>query len=166
MPMEYDPFARGPFPVGVRTRQVIDTTRHGRRLPFELWYPAAAPYAGHNGTTSTQDTFTVLPGSSPLRQAAVRDAAVHPGTYPLIVFSHSSHGHRAAVPLPDLGAAVHDCHTAAAGNRGSNQRRGFGCHGQRTSRWDWPCCRPLQRGWNSGWVGSVVCFRDLQRARP
>src|SRR5262245_2754635 len=93
-PMDYDPFARGPFPVGVRTEHAIDITRHRRQLPFELWYPAAAPYAGHDGTASTQDTFTVLPGSPPLRQAAVRDAEAHPGTYPLIAFSHSSGGHR------------------------------------------------------------------------
>jgi dienelactone hydrolase len=92
--MDYDPFARGPFPVGVRTGQAIDSTRHQRRFPFELWYPAAAPYAGHDGTASTQDTFTVLAGFPPLRQAAVRDAEAQPGTYPLIVFSHSSGGHR------------------------------------------------------------------------
>jgi predicted dienelactone hydrolase len=92
--MEYDPFVRGPFPVGVRTGQAIDITRQGRSLPFELWYPAAAPYAGHDGTASTQDTFTVLPGSPPLRQAAVRNAEAHPGASPLIAFSHSSGGHR------------------------------------------------------------------------
>ena len=51
----YDPFVRGPFPVGVRTIQARDTVRD-RLFPCEIWYPAAA----------------------------------HPGTYPLIVFSHSS----------------------------------------------------------------------------
>ena len=97
MPMAYDPFTRGPFPVGVRTGQAIDLTRHRRLLSFELWYPAAAPYAGHDGTASTQDTFTVLPGVPPLRQAAVCDAEAYPGTYPLIAFSHSSGGHRCQV---------------------------------------------------------------------
>jgi len=39
----YDPFVRGPFPVGVRTAQV----EHGaRRLPVEVWYPATDEYAG------------------------------------------------------------------------------------------------------------------------
>src|SRR5438067_620679 len=33
----YDPFARGPFPVGVRT---LHLSRGARELPCELWYPA------------------------------------------------------------------------------------------------------------------------------
>ena len=39
----YDPFARGPFPVGVRT---LELARGGRSLPVELWYPATDEYAG------------------------------------------------------------------------------------------------------------------------
>ena len=52
---EYNPFARGEFPVGVRTIQACDQARD-RLFPCEIWYPAAAQR----------------------------------GTYPLIVFSHSS----------------------------------------------------------------------------
>src|SRR6266511_3204777 len=36
---EYDPFAAGPFPVGVRTIQAPDPAR-GRLFPCETWYPA------------------------------------------------------------------------------------------------------------------------------
>jgi predicted dienelactone hydrolase len=63
---EYDPFIRGPFPVGVRTIQLADTVR-GRLFPCEIWYPA---------------------------DAETRDAAAQPGIWPLIVFSHSSGGGR------------------------------------------------------------------------
>src|SRR5713101_1984604 len=90
----YDPFIRGPFPVGVRTGQAIDTTRQDRPLPCEVWYPAAVQYAGQDVAAATQDTFPVLPDVPPVRQAAVRDAVAHPGVYPLIAFSHSSGGHR------------------------------------------------------------------------
>jgi dienelactone hydrolase len=68
----YDPFSPGRFPVGVRTVQAQDAAR-GRLFPCEIWYPAHARHAG---------------------QEAERDAAVHPGTHPLIVFSHYSGGHR------------------------------------------------------------------------
>jgi dienelactone hydrolase len=92
--MDYDPFVRGPFPVGVRSGLVVDTTRHNRQLPFEVWYPAAPRYGGLDLTLVTQDSFTLLPNAAALRQAAVRDAAVHPGSYPLVLFSHTSAGHR------------------------------------------------------------------------
>jgi dienelactone hydrolase len=35
----YDPFAAGPFPVGMRGAEVTDPARPGRVLPFEIWYP-------------------------------------------------------------------------------------------------------------------------------
>jgi len=74
---DYDPFVRGPHPVGVRTIQALDSSRD-RLFPCEIWYPAAAQHAG-------QDVAPEL---------AVRDATRQPGTYPLIVFSHSSGGGR------------------------------------------------------------------------
>jgi dienelactone hydrolase len=92
--MPYDPFVRGPFPVGARSGQAIDQARSGRPLPFELWYPAAAPCAGLDLDARTQDSFTLLPGEPALRQAAVRDAAIQPGRYPLVLHSHTSGGHR------------------------------------------------------------------------
>lgn len=91
---EYDPFVRGRFPVGVRTLQALDEARK-RLFPCEVWYPAAAQHAGQDIAPATQDSFTAAPSSdTPRSQTAVRDAAAQPGTYPLIVFSHSSGGNR------------------------------------------------------------------------
>jgi dienelactone hydrolase len=77
----------------VRTVQALDAVRH-RLFPCEVWYPAAAQHAGQDIATGTQDSFTVPPSDTPLSQMAVRDAAAQPGTYPLIIFSHPSGGHR------------------------------------------------------------------------
>ena len=90
---EYDPFVRGRYPVGVRTIQARDAAR-GRLFPCELWYPAAAEYAGQDLAPGTQDVFTAPSGDTPRRQMAVRNTAAEAGTYPLIVFSHPSGGGR------------------------------------------------------------------------
>jgi len=92
--MSYDPFARGPHPVGVRSEQWADAARGHRPLPIELWYPATTAHTGQDLAMSTQDAFEVVQGLPPLRQAAVRDATVQAGSFPLIVFSHTSGGHR------------------------------------------------------------------------
>src|SRR2546423_1438813 len=92
--MTYEPFERGPFPVGVRSGQITDSERDGRQLPFEVWYPAAAKYAGRDGDPARKDGFRVRPDRPPLQQAAARDAAPHEGRYPLVLFSHTSSGHR------------------------------------------------------------------------
>jgi dienelactone hydrolase len=91
----YDPFARGRFPVGVRTIEAFDTAR-GRLFPCELWYPAAAQHAGQDITAATRDLFTVPAGGTPRSQMAVRNAAPQPETFPLVLFSHHSGGHRRA----------------------------------------------------------------------
>lgn len=44
--MIYDPFARGPFPVGVRTLVEHDRARDQRPLTTEVWYSASESYAG------------------------------------------------------------------------------------------------------------------------
>lgn len=90
---EYDPFVRGSFPVGVRTFTARDESR-GRVFPCEVWYPAEAKHAGQDLAQETQDAFNVR--GTQRRQMAVRDAAPQPGTYPLIVYSHHSGGHRRA----------------------------------------------------------------------
>ncbi len=90
----YDPFFRGPFPAGVQTVQSLDAARN-RSFPCEVWYPAAAAHQGQDLSPETQDVFTVPQINTPCRQAAVRNAAAHPGAYPAIVFSHSG-GHRRA----------------------------------------------------------------------
>lgn len=90
---KYDPFARGRFPVGVRTVQALDTARN-RLFPCEVWYPAAAQHAGQDIAHATRDFFTVPSRDTPLHQMAVRNAAAQPGTCPLIIFSHPSGGNR------------------------------------------------------------------------
>src|SRR5215475_410316 len=90
---EYDPFVRGRFPVGVHTIQGLDTVRD-RLFPCEIWYPAAAQHAGQDTATGTQDIFTVPLRAAQRSQMAVRNATAQPGTYPLIIFSHSSGGNR------------------------------------------------------------------------
>lgn len=85
---EYDPFARGPFPVGVRTISARDTTRE-RLYSCEIWYPASAQHVGQDMAPATQDVFTAPSGETRRRQMAVRDAVAQSGTYPLILFSHS-----------------------------------------------------------------------------
>jgi predicted dienelactone hydrolase len=77
----------------VRTVHARDTAR-ARLFPCEVWYPAAAQHAGQDAAPSTQDFFTLPTGGTPRSQMAVRDAAARPGTYPLVIFSHPSGGHR------------------------------------------------------------------------
>lgn len=86
---EYDPFARGRFPVGVRSMQAIDKVRD-RLYPCEVWYPAAPQHVGQDTAPGTQDFFSVAPGDTPRSQMAVRNAAAQPGTHPLIIYSHGS----------------------------------------------------------------------------
>jgi predicted dienelactone hydrolase len=89
----YDPFARGGFPVGVRTLEALDTQRT-RLFPCEIWYPAAALHAGEDLAPATRDAFHAPFRETASAQLAVRNAAAAPGTYPLILFSHSSGQHR------------------------------------------------------------------------
>ncbi len=89
----YDPFVRGRFPVGVKTFQAHDKLRD-RLFSCEVWYPAAAHHAAQDLQGNTQDRFIPRLGTTEQRQSALRDAAVHAGTYPLIIFSHHSGGHR------------------------------------------------------------------------
>jgi len=90
---EYDPFSRGPFPVGVRTYEMFDASRQ-RELPVEYWYPAAEAYQGKDLDRETQDSFLLMPAFPKMRQAAVRDAGPAEGKYPLVIFSHGLAGHR------------------------------------------------------------------------
>src|SRR5258708_26160735 len=55
---KYDPFARGSFPVGVRTVEARDGAR-SRLFPVEIWYPAAAQHAGQDLTPETQDVVAI-----------------------------------------------------------------------------------------------------------
>ncbi|HEV2765419.1 MAG TPA: hypothetical protein VGV38_20720 [Pyrinomonadaceae bacterium] len=79
--------------MGVRTVRARDGAR-GRVFPCEVWYPADARHAGRDVSPETQDSFEAPPLGVPRRQPAVRDASARPGTYPLVLFSHSSGGGR------------------------------------------------------------------------
>ncbi|MDB4976900.1 MAG: Alpha/beta hydrolase family protein [Myxococcaceae bacterium] len=95
--MTYDPFSRGPYPVGVRSAALHDASRGGRQVELELWYPAAQVHTGQDISPQTQDRYSVF-GSVRVTQEAVRDAAAdqlaRKQDFPLIVFSHGMAGHR------------------------------------------------------------------------
>jgi dienelactone hydrolase len=113
---DYDPFVRGPYPVGVRSAEV---RRADRPLPYELWYPATGRIFGLDLSPATQDTFAVLPGSTPLKQAAVRDAEPDGGRFPLVLFSHTSLGHRRQSTFLCTHLASHGYVVAAADHTGN-----------------------------------------------
>jgi dienelactone hydrolase len=110
--VQYDPFARGPFPVGVRTLSARDATRD-RVFPCEVWYPATALYAGQDLAPATQDAFTVPAAGTTRSQSAVRDADAHPGAHPLILYSHPSGTHRRAATFLCTHLASHGYVVAA-----------------------------------------------------
>jgi hypothetical protein len=83
--MVYDPFARGPFPVGVDTLTVRDLT-------VEVWYPAVSSSSGLDLRAETRDRFRV--GAEEHWQAAVRDAVPRLGSFPLALYAHPGGGHR------------------------------------------------------------------------
>ncbi|MDW3219520.1 MAG: alpha/beta hydrolase [Acidimicrobiales bacterium] len=93
--MSYDPFARGPHPVGVRSATVDSA---GRSVPVEIWYPTRDSNVGKDLDPATQDTYVLGPGLPAAPQAALRDGLpsveATSGTAPTIVFSHGFGGHR------------------------------------------------------------------------
>ena len=95
--MDFDPFTRGVFPVGVRSDRWQDDARDQRIISVEVYYPATALYQGQDLDQKTQDSF-VLPGSmagvEPRRQSAVRDAEALKGEFPVLIFSHGYSGDR------------------------------------------------------------------------
>jgi len=105
----------GPFPVGVRTLILIDSTRHDpltdgpRTLVTEVWYPASDRAPGKK-TGTFLDFFGPRPeaGEAFARRfggvmeevnrrfttVAVRDEPARAGKFPLLVFSHGNGGLR------------------------------------------------------------------------
>ncbi|HEX9624561.1 MAG TPA: hypothetical protein VF979_09300 [Streptosporangiaceae bacterium] len=73
---DYDPFVRGPHPVGSRTWQAHDEARD-RLFICEIWYPAETE--GPGGADDNGE---------------LREAMPLPGKHPLVVFSHFSGGGR------------------------------------------------------------------------
>ncbi|NNL64981.1 MAG: hypothetical protein HKP30_01935 [Myxococcales bacterium] len=91
--MRYDPFARGPHPVGVVTLSSKDALRE-RELPLEIWYPAHPDQRGRDLDPASQAKVQPMPAAAPLGQAAVRDVPSAPGPHPVVAFSHGFAGHR------------------------------------------------------------------------
>jgi predicted dienelactone hydrolase len=91
--MPYDPLARGPLPVGVRSATLTDPARDGRTIDVELWYPATGAFAGRDTGEATRDRYELLPGVS-MWQLAARDADAAVGSFPVVAFSHGFGSHR------------------------------------------------------------------------
>lgn len=89
----YDPFERGPFPVGVTSVTLTDPSRSARRVPLEIWYPAEASWQGRDRDPQHQDRYAVF-GGQKAGQDAVRDAGAAAHSVPLVLFSHGFAGHR------------------------------------------------------------------------
>jgi len=89
----YDPFARGPHPVGVRSHTWTDESRD-RALPVEVWYPATDAHRGQDLDSEHQDRFRTMPMAPEGQQAAVRDAEARGEPVALVVFSHGFGGER------------------------------------------------------------------------
>jgi dienelactone hydrolase len=92
--MSYNPFDRGPLPVGVRTISFAKRQDESALTTAELWYPAAPAYKGRDTADSGGDRFPIAAGIEG-RQAAVRDAQPADITgLPLLIYCHGGYGHR------------------------------------------------------------------------
>ena len=103
--VRYNPFNRGPFPVGVCTQDLHDPKRN-RTLPTEIWYPATDQFKGKDLAEETKDKYQFMDITP--SQNAVRDADLRKGKFPLVVFSHGFGSHRCS--SSHLG-----CHLASHG---------------------------------------------------
>jgi dienelactone hydrolase len=119
--MRYEPFARGPHPVGVRSADLVDTGR-GRRLVVEVWHPAAPEYRSRDVAPETCDRYELLAGFPRVAQDAVRDAAPADGEFPLVVFSHGYGGHRRQSTFLCTHLASHGYVVAATDHTGNTIR--------------------------------------------
>lgn len=113
----YSPLAPGPYPVGVTTTVLVDTsrtdsfTKQFRTLVTEIWYPATDD--ARSLPKNRYSDFFPATLSPQIEQAlklvykkssfeidpifwdnAVRDARVREGKFPLIIFSHGNGGTR------------------------------------------------------------------------
>ena len=118
--MNYDPFARGPHPVGMCTMHVSHESLADRPAAVELWYPAQRPYLGRDLDDRTRDQFTIAPGLPTASQSAVRDAEAEPGERPLFLYLHGGYGHRREMTHLSTHLASHGYVVAAADFPGDN----------------------------------------------
>ncbi|HLU49127.1 MAG TPA: alpha/beta fold hydrolase, partial [Planctomycetota bacterium] len=116
VPRDADAFERfGPYPVGVRTLVLVDTSRVDERaggfrtLVTEVWYPAAPGAADKKPVTFSEFFAPHEEAASRFvrrfraeledvdrrfSSRAVRDAPMAEGVFPLLVFSHGNGGVR------------------------------------------------------------------------
>jgi predicted dienelactone hydrolase len=117
--MPYDPFERGPLPVGVRTASLRDDARD-RPLAVEVWYPADRAHAGADLGETTKDRYELVPGLPSVTQDAVRDARpAGSGRVPLVVFSHGFGSHRRQTTFLCTHLASHGYVVAAVDHTGN-----------------------------------------------
>src|SRR5215813_923894 len=113
----FDPLAQGPFAVGVMTTVFVDksrtdtVTKEPRTLVTEIWYPAIDDarnmpknkFSDFIPTKVTPELEVDLRKAYPMplpiidklfTDEAVRNAPVHDGRFPLVVFSHGNGGTR------------------------------------------------------------------------
>lgn len=119
--MSYEPFARGPHPVGVRSATLHDASRD-RSLAIEVWYPADAAHAGDDVDGDARDRYELLPGLPLVPQDAVRDARPAAGRWPLVAFSHGYGGHRRQSTFLCTHLASHGYVVAAVDHTGNTIR--------------------------------------------
>ncbi len=104
-----DPSVMGPYPVGVRTVELLDQERpdddgNPRRLVTEIWYPAVEEARGQPGYVYTVDDLLTEEARALLKSEleaqlptdAVRDATPRDDgdRFPVVAFSHGSSGVR------------------------------------------------------------------------
>lgn len=119
----YDPFARGPHPVGVRSETWFDANRN-RELPVEIWYPATDDHTGADLDPNRQDTYAAVwtagdTAEPPLmKQPAVRNASPRllPGQF--VLFTHGYAGHRREATYLCTHLASHGYVVASADHMG------------------------------------------------
>ena len=92
--MTYNPFSRGPYPVGVRTIEIGDASLSSRPIPTELWYPATETFRGKDLDEANWDRYTAVPALPAMTQQAIRDADAATGVFPLFMYFHGGYGQR------------------------------------------------------------------------
>ena len=86
--MTFNPLVKGPFPVGVRTRNVEASASES--YTTEIWYPASDRYAN----VVARDSFKFVDELPEATQDATRDAEPGDGRRSLIMYWHGGYGHR------------------------------------------------------------------------
>jgi predicted dienelactone hydrolase len=119
--LSYDPFQRGPHPVGVRTYEFIDEARDRRRFPVEVWYPADPSHRGQDLDDATADRFEVTPDLPVQIQRAIRAARPGTGRHPLVAYFHGARGDRRRNTNMTTHLASHGYVVASPSFRGDTQ---------------------------------------------